>query len=105
MAMVTVLSSDGNAESLTVGASGCVMGLVGATASLMLRGWVREKALAAQRRLALMVFIVAMEILFDSVVPQVSMIGHLSGAVIGFAATLLLQDRLSAPPQPSALKS
>jgi len=36
----------------------------------------------------------------------VSMTAHLSGAVIGFVATLLSHDRLRAPaPQPSALKS
>jgi rhomboid protease GluP len=106
MAMVMALSSAADFESLTVGASGCIMGLVGATGSLMLRGWLREKALAAQRRLALMVFIVSMEVLFDSVVPHVSMTAHLSGAVIGFVATLLSHDRLRAPaPQPSALKS
>jgi rhomboid protease GluP len=106
MAMVMALSSAADFESLTVGASGCIMGLVGATGALMLRGWLRERAVAARRRLALMVFIVAMEIVFDSVVPQVSMTAHLSGAIIGFVATLLLQDRLSAPaPQPSVAKS
>jgi rhomboid protease GluP len=106
MAMVMALSSAADFDSLTVGASGCIMGLVGATGSLMLRGWLRERALAARRRLALMVFIVSMEVLFDSVVPHVSMTAHLSGAVIGFLATLLLQDRLRAPaPQPSGLKS
>jgi len=36
----------------------------------------------------------AMQTLFDSLVPQVSMTAHLSGAVIGFLATLGLRDRL-----------
>ena len=63
---------------LTVGASGCIMGLVGATGALMLRGWLREKGLAAKRRLIAMLVIVAMQSLFDSVVPHVSMTAHLS---------------------------
>ena len=106
MATVMAFSSGANAESLTVGASGCVMGLVGATGSLMLRGWLREKALAAKRRLVLMLLIVSMQVLFDSVIPQVSMTAHLSGAFIGFAATMVLHDRLRPPaPQQPALKS
>ncbi len=97
MATVMALSSRLDAEALTVGASGCVMGLVGATGLLMLRGWLREKALAARRRLALMLLIVSMQTLFDFAIPQVSMTAHLSGAVIGFAATIFLHDRLTAP--------
>jgi membrane associated rhomboid family serine protease len=96
MATVMALNSPMSAQSLTVGASGCVMGLVGATGSLMLRGWLREKALAARRRLALMLLIVSMQTFFDCVVPHVSMTAHLSGALIGFVATFFLHDRLTA---------
>jgi membrane associated rhomboid family serine protease len=35
-----------------------------------------------------MLSIVAMQTVFDSLVPQVSMAGHLSGAVLGFLLTL-----------------
>jgi rhomboid protease GluP len=106
MATVLALSFGASLEPLTAGASGCVMGLVGATASLMLRGWLRENALAAKRRLGLMLLIVVMEVLFDSMIPQVSMTAHLSGALIGFAATMVLQDRLKPPaPQEPAPKS
>jgi membrane associated rhomboid family serine protease len=72
------------------------MGLVGATGSLMLRGWLREKALAAKRRLFQMLLIVSLQVFFDSVVPHVSMTAHLSGVFIGFAATAFLRDRLTA---------
>jgi rhomboid protease GluP len=85
-------SADGQ---LTVGASGCIMGLVGATGAIMLRGWRREKALSAKKRLGAMILVVAMQTLFDFMVPQVSMTAHLSGALIGFALTLLLPDRLA----------
>ncbi len=90
MATVMMLAS----EQLTVGASGCIMGLVGATGALMLRGWLREKAFSARQRLAAMVAILVMQTVFDSMVPQVSMTAHLSGALIGFACTLILRDRL-----------
>jgi rhomboid protease GluP len=79
---------------LMVGASGCIMGLVGATGALMLRGWLRHKALAAKKRLGAVVLIVVTQTIFDSMVPQVSMTAHLSGVVIGFAATMILRDRL-----------
>jgi membrane associated rhomboid family serine protease len=39
----------------------------------------------------------------DTLVPQLSFTAHLSGAVIGFVATLLLGDRLGRPvPGPAA---
>jgi len=60
----------------------------------MLRGWLREKALSARKRLGAMFLIVAMQTVFDALVPQVSMTAHLSGALIGFAASLILRDRL-----------
>ena len=101
MGMVMIFSSGPDGEQLTVGASGCIMGLVGATAAIMLRGWLQEKALAAKRRLLAMVVIVSMQYVFDSVVPHVSMTAHLSGAFIGFLATMVLRDRLrpSSPPR------
>ncbi len=97
MAVIMALSSTDDPQSLTVGASGGIMGLVGATGALMLRGWLLEGAHVAKRRLVLVLMIVAMQTLFDSVVPQVSMTAHLSGTVIGFAATMLLQHRFKSP--------
>jgi len=95
MAVVMVFASGPDGEQLTVGASGSIMGLVGATAALMLRGWLREKAQSARKRLIAAVLIVALQSIFDSLVPQVSMTAHLSGAIIGFTATMLLRDRLT----------
>jgi rhomboid protease GluP len=83
-----------NGQQLTVGASGSIMGLIGGTAAFMLRGWQRHKALAARRRLAAMVLVVAMQTMFDAMVPEVSMTAHLSGVVIGFAVGLVLPNRL-----------
>ena len=94
MAAVMTLASAANRDQLTVGASGCIMGLVGATGALMLRGWLREKALSAKRRLIAVFLILAMQTVFDSLIPQVSMAAHLSGALIGFIVTSVCRDRL-----------
>jgi membrane associated rhomboid family serine protease len=64
-----------------VGASGCVMGIVGAWGGFLLRN--RDAPLAA-RRLHNVVVIVAMQIAFDLMTPNVSMSAHLGGLVTGF---------------------
>ena len=69
----------------------------------MLRGWLRERALFARHRLSGILIIIAMQTLFDAMVPQVSMTAHLSGAFLGFAATIALRDRLRVPTQPPPL--
>jgi rhomboid protease GluP len=99
MAVVMLLGSGPAGDGLTVGASGCIMGLIGATGSIMLRGWRRENAFTAKRRLGSVLLVVMMQTLFDSVVPQVSMTAHLSGALIGFVITLRLRDRLAQSPE------
>jgi rhomboid protease GluP len=99
MGVVMALSSGAANDQLTVGASGCIMGLVGATGAIMLRGWRREKAFTAKRRLGVVVLVVVVQTLFDSMVPQVSMTAHLSGALIGFLVTLRLRDRLAQLPK------
>jgi rhomboid protease GluP len=94
MGMVLSLSRGPTSYQLTVGASGCIMGLVGATGAIMFRAWRKEKAFTAKKRLGTMLLIVLMQTGFDAVTPQVSMTAHLSGALIGFCLTMLLRDRL-----------
>jgi rhomboid protease GluP len=96
MSVVMEIGSGVAGGQLTVGASGCILGLVGATGAIMLRGWRREGALTAKKRLGAMILVVMMQTVFDSMVPQVSMSAHLSGALIGFVVTLLLRDKLLA---------
>ena len=103
MGVVICFRSGLNDTQLTLGASGCIMGLVGGTGALMLRGWRRENAPVAKRRLAAMLLIALVQTVFDSVVPQVSMTAHLSGTLIGFATALTLRDQLkAATPQTEA---
>jgi rhomboid protease GluP len=73
-----------------VGASGCVMGLVGVWAGYLLRH--RHEPFAAQRLRTILV-IVAIQIAFDLSTPQVSMTAHLSGLVTGTALGLLVRVR------------
>ncbi|MEP6811335.1 MAG: rhomboid family intramembrane serine protease, partial [Chthoniobacterales bacterium] len=72
---------------LLVGASGAIMGIVGASAGLLL--W-HHHLPVARRRLITIGAIVLMQTVFDFLTPQVSMAAHLCGLVAGFAAGLLL---------------
>jgi rhomboid protease GluP len=76
--------------SLMVGASGAIMGLVGATAALYLRDWRVEQSQLARKRLLQPVFIVITQVGFDFLVPQTSLAGHLSGAFLGFVFGLTI---------------
>jgi rhomboid protease GluP len=73
-----------------VGASGCVMGIVGVWAGYLLRH--RHEPFAA-RRLWNIVLIVAIQTVFDLSTPQISMAAHLSGLVTGVLLGLLIRPR------------
>jgi membrane associated rhomboid family serine protease len=73
-----------------VGASGCIMGIVGAWAGLLLR---HRHAPQAKQRLGNVVMIIVIQIAFDLSTPQVSMAAHLCGLVAGFLLGLLLAPR------------
>lgn len=73
-----------------VGASGCVMGIVGAWAGLLLRH--RDLPMAGQR-LQNILLIVAIQTAFDLSTPQVSLGAHLTGLVVGFLVGFLIAPR------------
>ena len=70
-----------------IGASGCVMGVVGAWAGFLLR---HHHAPFAKQRLANIGLIVVIQIAFDLSTPQVSMAAHMCGLVAGFFLGLML---------------
>ncbi len=70
-----------------VGASGCVMGLVGVWAGLLLG---HRHAPVARRRLLSILLIVAMQTAFDLFTPQVSMAAHLCGLFTGVLVGLVM---------------
>ncbi len=70
-----------------VGASGCIMGVVGAWAGFLLRN---RHAPHARQRLANVFMIIAIQTAFDLSTPQVSMAAHLCGLIAGFFLGLIL---------------
>jgi membrane associated rhomboid family serine protease len=77
-----------------VGASGCVMGVVGAWAGFLLR---HQHIPDARARLKNILTIIGVQVLFDISTPQVSMSAHLCGLVTGFALGLVLTRRIPDP--------
>lgn len=69
------------ADAEVVGASGCVMGIVGAWAAFLIRD---HRSAQVRRRLMNIATIVVIQTLFDLTTPQVSMSAHLCGLVGGF---------------------
>jgi membrane associated rhomboid family serine protease len=70
-----------------VGASGCIMGIVGAWGAFLL---LHQHMPMARQRLWNVVMIVAIQIAFDRFTPQVSMSAHLCGLVAGFIVGLIV---------------
>jgi membrane associated rhomboid family serine protease len=70
-----------------VGASGCIMGIVGAWAGFLLR---HRHMPQAKQRLGNVVMIIVIQIAFDLSTPQVSMAAHLCGLIAGFFLGLVL---------------
>lgn len=74
-----------------VGASGCIMGVVGGWAGFLLR---HRHTPQARQRLGNVIMIVAIQTAFDLSTPQVSMAAHLCGLVGGFLLGLVLSPRI-----------
>lgn len=75
-----------------VGASGCIMGIVGAWAGFLLR---HRQMPRAKERLLNIIMIVVIQIFFDLSTPQVSMSAHLCGLLTGFVAGFVISPRKS----------
>ncbi len=75
---------------IVLGASGALMGVVGATGAVLLRGWLAHKAPIARTRFKGVVFIVAVQIVFDQSFPQVSSLIHVLGMLSGFLIAFAL---------------
>jgi len=73
-----------------VGASGCIMGIVGTWAGFLVR---HRHVPQAKQRLGNVVMIIVIQIVFDLSTPQVSMAAHLCGLMAGFFLGLILSPR------------
>ena len=80
-----------------VGASGCIMGIVGAWAGFLLR---HRHIWHARQRLLNILLIIVIQILFDISTPQVSTSAHLCGLVTGFVVGLAVSPRRLSPATP-----
>lgn len=73
-----------------VGASGCIMGIVGAWAGYLLR---HRHAPRARERLLNILLIIAIQTAFDFTTPQISTAAHVCGLLTGFVFGLLIAPR------------
>lgn len=80
-----------------VGASANVLGLVGIAAASALRKYRVSGSAMAKAQLSTMAQIVLLQVVFDSLVPQVSSRAHIAGAAAGFIFGLIV-SYLPAPP-------
>ena len=78
-----------------VGASGCIMGLLGATGAVMLRAWLKQRAPMARQIFLRLLVVVALQVTFDYNTPQVAGLAHAVGLLGGFIAGLLLHEVVS----------
>lgn len=85
-----------------VGASGSVMGLVGASLAILLGSWIHHNTSLARRETLLLVGLVLMQTTFDFSTPFVSAPAHLSGLVIGFVLGWVLRMEHSLPARGTA---
>ena len=91
MVGITILGILANVPDLLgVGASGAIMGILGVMAAILLKGWRREKAKIAAKRLRLVLLIVVLQVVSDIFTPQVSLVGHTTGLILGFLSGVVL---------------
>ena len=93
LAVVAIAVLQQNLTDLTIGASGAILGLVGAEAAIQWQGWRWERAKVARERLQFIGIVIGFQVLSDLITPQVSVIGHFSGLILGIVAGLVLYRR------------
>jgi membrane associated rhomboid family serine protease len=77
-------------KALLIGASGCIMGIVGVWAGFLVR---HRHTWEARQRLMNIFLIIGIQILFDIFTPEVSMSAHLCGLATGFALGLVVRPK------------
>ncbi|NUO54634.1 MAG: rhomboid family intramembrane serine protease [Polyangiaceae bacterium] len=90
-------------DEVLVGASGCIMGLLGASVAILYRGAFHERSLSARRRLGLMGFVLVAQTAFDLLIPEISAFAHVVGALTGLVFGLWLTAGGARTESPSRL--
>lgn len=80
----------GREDDILVGASAAIMGLMGATFTILWRGWRQENSKVAQERLRLVMLIIGLQVVFDFTVANVSFLGHAFGLILGILTTSVI---------------
>lgn len=75
----------GGEPMLLVGASGCIMGIVGALMAIYARRWRRDRTRVSRAQLLPFLAMLVGQSVFDLMTPQIAMVVHLAGVVLGFA--------------------
>jgi len=91
---ILVVRATADAPVVMLGASGGVMGILGASIAFALVAWRRHRPAVLRRQLLLFGAILVLQTLFDLVTPEVSSTLHLAGLVTG-AVTAVLFSVLS----------
>ncbi|HEX4638915.1 MAG TPA: rhomboid family intramembrane serine protease [Chthoniobacterales bacterium] len=78
---------------ILVGASGCIMGIVGVWAGFLVR---HRHTWQARQRLLNILMIIVIQFVFDLLTPQVSTSAHLCGLITGFALGLAVRPKRDA---------
>ncbi len=86
--IVSTTTASAENPGILIGASGGVMGILGAVLAGVLLHYVRHRSPRERRELFVLVGIVALQSLFDAATPEVSGPVHLFGLLIGLALTL-----------------
>lgn len=73
-----------------VGASGCVMGVIGATIAILGRAWLKERAQVAGARLRLLILMIGVQTYIDLREEQISFKAHAAGLITGLLLGALL---------------
>jgi len=89
-AVLVLATLRGAAPEFFLGASGAIMGILGATAAVHLRIGRSEDSRFVRRSLRTMLLQVGLQTCFDLATPDVSMAGHLSGVILGFLAGMVV---------------
>ncbi|MEA5533282.1 rhomboid family intramembrane serine protease [Crocosphaera sp. XPORK-15E] len=86
-----------NLDYILVGASASIMGLVGSLTAIFLRKWWQEKSSINRKRFLIMLMMLGLQFISDFLIPQVSIMSHLFGFMIGFFLELMLFSFVKSP--------
>lgn len=69
---------------ILVGASASIMGLVGSLTAIFFKKWLQDRSVINRKRLLIMLTVISLQFISDFLMPQVSILSHLFGLLIGF---------------------